>query len=49
MITTLEIERRFAELRAGQFREEASGHPPGSPSGRTRFAKCIGTRNAPTG
>jgi hypothetical protein len=33
-ITVLEIERRYAEMRAGQFREEASGHPPGSPERR---------------
>jgi hypothetical protein len=34
MITTLEIERRFAELRAEHFRAEASEHPPGSPEHR---------------
>jgi hypothetical protein len=31
MITVLEIERRYAEMRAGHFRQEAQECPEGSP------------------
>jgi hypothetical protein len=30
MLTTLEIERRYAEMRAAQFRREAQEYPEGS-------------------
>jgi hypothetical protein len=49
MITALEVERRFAAMRAGYFRAEIADIRLARRSAATRWALRSGTRSAPTG